>query len=199
MWTAGDLWLTPFDPNQCADPLASRSLADERVERGAPREPIRHRSESAGGRVGAIPHRRRRPLAPRERVSYPAWRSGARGPRAARHVATGARAPVRLVGALSWPRSRPARAMSRSCGCCRSRACFAATGRTPDAGCATPRPISAPVSPHSQSAPARRIPCGRLRRAQRRPRGSAHARGWQSTAAACCRHRPCRSTIPARG
>jgi hypothetical protein len=57
----------------------------------------------------------------------------------------------------------------------------------------------APFSPHWRSAPARRIPCGTLRPAPRRLRGFRRARGWQSTAATGCRHRPCRWTIPVPG
>ncbi len=56
-----------------------------------------------------------------------------------------------------------------------------------------------PASRHSRSAPARRIPCGTPRRARRHPRGFVRSMDWRSTAAAGCRHRPCRWTIPAPG
>ncbi len=55
------------------------------------------------------------------------------------------------------------------------------------------------VSPRSRFLPARRIPGGILRRAGLRLRGFPRARDWQNTAAAGCRHRPCRSTIPVLG
>ena len=65
--------------------------------------------------------------------------------------------------------------------------------------CALAHIKSARASPHWRCVRARRTPCGRLPRARRRLRGSAHARGWQSTGATGCRHRPCRSTIPVPG
>ena len=108
-------------------PFRFAIIAGERIERGTQRKPVPYRSASEPSGA-ADPARRGRPSAARKRVSQTTRDSRARVARAAAACRAGSSPAGPVFPSALWPRSRRAKAMSRSCGCCGSHWCFAAIG-----------------------------------------------------------------------
>ena len=116
---------TPVDPDQCGVPFASQSWR-AKGSSVARSESLSHTEASARPARRRDPARRRRRVCLTKASFSRSWETAcARCAHCAACRAGNSRAAPACPSA-SWPRSKRAKATSRSCGCCGSRWCFAA-------------------------------------------------------------------------